>query len=366
MVIRRGVRRDLAWARRVGGPGGIAAAAGLAALAGAGCKPNLDQTVSIIDAPRVIAVQSDPAEAEPRDMVKYSVLYVGPAGTVAMPAFDWSYCEERKPLAELGPVNPICLLPGNGASFEPVGVGAQVEGTVPASACQNFGPDVPPAVAGMPQPRPVDPDPTGGYYQPLRVTGPDGTITLGETRLSCGAGGAPAVVGVEYGHRYHVNTNPAMDSLSIVANDVAGPPLVTADVGSNDVAVGAKLGLRAAWRACPLTDVCGDGVCGADETGMTCAADCATPTGCTGAERFVVFDIPSQGLLVQRESMALAWYATGGAFDDDRTGRDSSDLKTTTDNVWHAPAVAGPIHLWVVLGDDRGGVGWAEYLLNVR
>lgn len=336
------------------------------AAAASGCKPSLDQTVSIIDAPRAIAVQSDPAEASPRDPVTYTVLYVGPGGTIAMPAFDWDFCDERKPLAELGPVNPKCLQPGDGASFEPVGMGGQVDGVVPAAACQTFGPDVPPAVMGMPQPRPVDPDQTGGYYQPLRVAGPDGSITLGETRLSCGVGGAPAVIGVEYGHRYHANANPAVDSLALVADGVAGAPLVTADQGSNDVPRGAKLGLRAAWQSCPSTDACGDSVCGPDETSMTCPADCTMPSGCTGAERFVVFDVPSQSLVVQRESMAMAWYATGGTFDNDRTGRDPADLTTTTDNAWHAPSVPGPIHLWVVLSDDRGGVGWAEYLLDVH
>ena len=64
--------------------------------------------------------------------------------------------------------------------------------------------------------------------------------------------------------------------------------------------------------------------------------------------------------------MTVAWFATGGSFDNDRTGRDTSDLTASSDNGWHAPAAAGPVHLWVVLRDDRGGVGWAEYAFDVK
>ena len=100
---------------------------------------------------------------------------------------------------------------------------------------------------------------------------------------------------------------------------------------------------------------------------QSCPADCATPKGCTGAERFVAFDIVSQSLVVQRESIAVAWYTTTGAsVDDDRTGRNSTDLTTTSDNGWQAPATPGVAHLWVVLRDNRGGVGWAEYAFDVK
>jgi hypothetical protein len=91
------------------------------------------------------------------------------------------------------------------------------------------------------------------------------------------------------------------------------------------------------------------------------------PKGCTGAERYVVFAIASQTNVDQRESVGAAWYTTaGGAVDTDRTGRAAADLTTTSDNGWRAPNVPGPAHLWVVLRDDRGGVGWAEYVFDVK
>ncbi len=356
VTARQAIRRGGLWA--------LAAAVG--AVLVFGCKPNLDQTVSIIEGPRVLAVRSDPAEATPRSDVTYSLLYVDPSGDLPASGVKWDYCTAREPLAELGPVNNECLQPGTASWFTPVGIGAQVVGGVPSTACQVFGPDVV-QVASGPQPRPADPDSTGGYYQPVRVLSPDGAVTLGETRLACGVGGAGGEVSVTFGQRYHVNTNPAV-TLSLVTEDgAAGGALMTAGEGTNVITGGgaAAISLRASWAACPLTDQCGDGVCGPDESSQTCASDCTKIVGCTGAERFVVFDLQSQSLVDQREAIGVAWYATAGSFDADSTGRQEDDDATTSDNVWHPPS-SGTVHLWVVITDDRGGVGWAEYVFVVQ
>jgi hypothetical protein len=89
------------------------------------------------------------------------------------------------------------------------------------------------------------------------------------------------------------------------------------------------------------------------------------PTGCTGAERYAGFDLGSQSVVDRREAIAVAWFATGGTFDADRTGRVSSDLTNTSDNGWKAPEARGLVHIWIVLRDDRGGVGWAHYPVHV-
>ena len=335
------------------------------ALIASACKPDLDQTISIVTEPIVLAVRSDPAEALPRGKVTYTVLYVDRSGSMPKPAIDWAFCDARKPLAELGPVNTQCLAPA-GKSFEPLGKGSQVTGDIPSDACKNFGPDVPVPVMDQPPGRPVDPDPTGGYFQPVQVVAPGGAITLAETRLSCGVAGAPPTVSVDFGHRYHPNENPSVDSLSIVTGESAGATLHAAGGAANPVVAGAHLSLRVAWASCPTTDACHDGFCGPDETSTSCPADCATPRGCTGAERFVAFDAETQALDDQRESIAVAWFATAGSFDSDRTGRGATDTVTTSDNGWTAPGAAGPLHLWVVLRDDRGGIGWAEYVLEVH
>jgi hypothetical protein len=64
--------------------------------------------------------------------------------------------------------------------------------------------------------------------------------------------------------------------------------------------------------------------------------------------------------------MDIAWYATAGSFDDDRTGRASNETTNSSPNTWHAPAQPGRAHLWVVLRDDRGGVGWSDYTIDVQ
>jgi hypothetical protein len=352
-------------AQRLAGTAGIALASALA-LAAPSCKPNLDQVVSVVTDPIVLAVRADPPEAAPGAMLSYSTLYVDSAGPIAKAPIDWAYCEARKPLAELGPVNTKCL-EATGSWFVPIGEGSPVSGKLPPDGCKLFGPDVPPPEMNQPQGRPVDPDSTGGYYEPVRLLASDGTVTLEQTRLSCGPGGVASDVGVEFAHRYHANTNPAVESLSTVGGSASIASLVTSDVGTNAVAAGAHLSLRVAWASCPTSDVCMDGVCGADETSDSCPADCKMPKGCSGAERFVVFDIGSQSVAVQRESIAAAWYTTPGAsVDTDRTGRQSTDEGTTSDNGWRAPATPGPAHLWVVLRDNRGGVGWAEYAFDVK
>ena len=89
--------------------------------------------------------------------------------------------------------------------------------------------------------------------------------------------------------------------------------------------------------------------------------------------RALVFEDPVSRALLRRieqiatgrESMVASWYATAGTFDLDRVGRDGTDPATTADNGWTAPGSLGPVHLWVVLRDARGGVGWGSYTVTV-
>lgn len=386
---------------------------GLAAAAAAiltSCKPNLDDTQSIVKSPSVIAVRSDPAEVAPGGTLRSEALYVGPSGRISSTAVQWDFCEERKPLAELEPVSPLCLQAG-GDVFLPLGVGNPVSGLLPASLslatsngnsqvviggvlpascggadasqctiqvtdpCSLFGPQVPQPQPNQPPGRPVDPDPTGGYYQPVRILAASGggdIITLGETRLSCGLANAPPDVSASFAQRYHVNANPA-----VAAFGPKGQSWVTDDKGTNaGVAPGQHLELEVSWPQCPTTDSCGDNVCGPDETPMSCAtcdpsivvcaSDCVPLHGCAGAERYAAPDTSGGTLVDLREGIEVAWYATGGSFDVDRTGRGGSDTGTTSDNGWSAPATLGPVTFWIVLRDDRGGVGWDEYVVNVK
>jgi hypothetical protein len=347
----------------------LAVAGPAAAVLALSCRPTLDQTISIISEPTVLAVRSDPPEAPTMNDVEFTALYVDGSGAIASAPVSWAFCTARNPLANLGPVNPQCLQ-ASGSWFVPVGVGLQATGAIPDNACRQFGPDVPQPMMNQPQGRPVDPDSTGGYYQPVRVLAPGAagpSSTIGDTRLSCGLANAIGNVSAEFAKRYHVNTNMAVASLSVSGGASASSMLSTDAKGAtNPVQAGTHMMLSAAWAACPTMDVCGDGFCGPDETAQSCPSDCTTPKGCTGAERYANFDLETQSVIDQREAIAVAWFATGGTFDEDRTGRDSTDLTATSDNGWLAPAQPGLVHMWVVLRDDRGGTGWAEYAFDVR
>jgi hypothetical protein len=360
----------------------------LAIPAVSGCKPNLDDTVSLVTAPQILAVrvgkEGGSAEAAPMGTLEFTALYVGADGAIAPAPINWAICNERKPLAELEPVSPLCLY-ASGSWFTSLGVGNPVNGTIPSDACRQFGPDVPEPMPGQPPGRPVDPDITGGYYQPVRALAPgvsSNIAIVAETRLLCGLAQASPDVVAAFTLRYHSNTNPLVATLGVKG---AAPWTVAAPgVTPNGAAAGQHLDLEVSWASCPLLDVANDGVCGPDETGASCAAcgtsvsvspadccpgasmDCTHPLGCTGAERYVVFDTTSGGLVDQREGIAVSWFATRGAFDSDATGRAGADTQTTSDNGWQSPTQPGPVDIWVVLRDDRGGVGWQTYTLDVH
>ena len=352
---------------------GVARAAGCAAFAGVvaaalstagGCKPDLDQRASRISGTRVLAVRSEPAEAEPRDPVSFTALVVDADGRAdTLPPPTWAFCTARKPLAELGPVSPACFSHSPDA-FVGLGVGARVDAVLPASACRDFGPEVPTAKPGEPYGRPVDPDPTGGYYQPLTVFlgGGDGDVSVDTTRISCGVAGASSDDVIVFRQRYHGNQNPRVDVLQIDGADLPADPTTP----PRAVARGAHLTFHVAWPACPAIDACGDGVCGPDESRLDCATDCAIPTGCAGAERYLYFDAEARQLVARRESMRVSWFATAGTFDRDRTGRSSDETEPSSDDAWDAPAEAMTVRGWVVLRDDRGGVAWRSFALDVR
>ena len=83
------------------------------------------------------------------------------------------------------------------------------------------------------------------------------------------------------------------------------------------------------------------------------------------AETFPVWNVVTLTLDIQRESLRVSWFATGGSFEHDVTGRSETDPETFTQNVWHAPETPGPVYLWTVLRDDRGGIDFAAAEIDV-
>lgn len=290
------------------------------------CRPDFGDRESLVTRARVLAMRGEPAEAKPGDPVEYSILVATPSGPVAAPLASWAFCSSPKLLTENGAASAACL----DTDFVPVADAASaIEAPVPADACRVFGPDVTSADL-----RPRDPDITGGFYQPLRVTlrdprtddgGP--AVAFGFSRITCNLANAAGDVARDFGQRYVANRNPELVTLS-------------ASVGGQSLALdaiprGAGVTLRTGW------------------------ADAS-------AERYVVYDLSSRRLVERRESLRVSWFATAGSFAQDRTGRAEEEAETFTENAWTAPDAAASVHLFVVLRDARGGVAFSSHVLGVR
>jgi hypothetical protein len=350
------------------------------AVASVACKPNIVGRASLVDSERVLVVRSEPAEVKPDDSppkeVTYSALYVGPRDGAPDPSLlEWAFCETQKPLAVTGPIAPACLVRG-ASVLGPITRGDTMKAPVPGDACEVFGPLPPKPKLGEPAGRPADPDTTGGYYQPVRLLvprkGEPDDYAVGVTRLDCGLGGATQEQAADYTKRHRPNQNPALDSLELthangnretfahhgtdapdaggaVAPDAGGT--VAPDAGravpSIAVARGETVTLRANWAACPTTGT-------------------EPAKGCTGAEPYVALDPVAHTLVDRRESMRVSWFATAGGYAHDRTGRTEEDTASFSENEWTAPDTAGQGSLWVVLRDDRGGVGFEALEINVQ
>jgi hypothetical protein len=331
------------------------------------CVPELDTDESAVGAPRVLAIQATPAESAPgqQQPIRYQALVADQGGVRVDAALSWFHCLAQKPLAELGPVSRDCLNINSGKLTQ-IGLGADIESKLPSNACSLFGPNPPMPMMGQPPGRPVDPDESGGYKLPVVVamgTEAGGEVVLYEQRIACGLANVAPAVSLEFAQRYHENQNPAVRELRVAR---ASGSQVLAENVLLEVSVGERVELELAWADCPAVDACGDGVCGPDESGQLCAADCAPLRGCGGQERYLDYDRENAELTVRREALRVAWYATAGHFDDERTGVAADEQTRGSKNVWQAPSVAGSFALWTVLRDSRGGVGFRQISVLVR
>jgi hypothetical protein len=304
------------------------------------CEPSLDERTFSVTSPRVLAVKAEPAEALPGAKVSLSSLYVDANGVVAQAGVDWAFCEDRNPLANLGPVSPACAQ-RTGGTFVELGQTASVTAPLPLVACRLFGPDVPSAQPNEPPGRPVDADSTGGYYQPVRLAAGD-DIAIGLVRVTCSVPGVTADQTAALAAKNHTNVNPQIDTVS----DPTLGKLTLEAAGATAVSRSARLALTANWDKC----------------------DPGAPS-CTGSEGYAYLDPQTHLVVSAREQIRVSWFSTAGTFDDDRTGVLGSDAArgvASSANGWTAPATTGLVHVWVVLRDDRGGVGWSSYVFDVK
>lgn len=285
-----------------------------------GCVTPLSDSTPYVDSPRVLAVAATPAEVAEGEVVTLTALYADGDGTLTEAPLDWAFCVAPHPLAELGPVAPSCLSPGSD-NLLALGSGISVNGPIPDDACSLFGPNPPPPQDDQPAGRPADPDATGGYYQPALAFDGD-QPTLAPVRVRCGLANVTQETYVAWNSGYISNVAPS-PTLDLPAS----------------VAAGETVTLGVSWPEC------GSGAC-------------------EGAETYVVWDAEAKELLSRREAISATWFTTGGELALARNGRDSADTSTAVDNTWTAPD-SGSTTLWVVLRDERGGVGFAGATVTV-
>jgi hypothetical protein len=286
-----------------------------------GCRPDLDAPLSLVTGTRILAVRAEPAEAAPGETVSYEALVASPVGTVTDAAIAWSFCTAPKPPGENNVVDPACL----GAGIAPAGPpGPSLVAATPAAGCALFGPAAPPPA------RPRDPDATGGYYQPLRALVEEGDPAIVLSRITCELAQASAQVAAEFRARYRLNRNPRLLPASLRASRAEDGQAVTLD----QLPAGQRIRFVIDWQA-------------------------------DAAETYPVFDPATQSLVDHREALRVSWFATAGTFAAEHTGRSEEDAALSSDNVWTAPATLGPVYLWVVLRDARGGSDFVSHGLAV-
>jgi hypothetical protein len=225
---------------------------------------------------------------------------------------------------------------------------------IPSDACTLFGPVAPPPKKGQPPQRPADPDTTGGFYQPVRALWEDtGLVAFALERVTCNLANAPTEIATKYTLNYVANKNPVLTDLVFDPTGVAAP-------------------LYAAGQAPAVATI-----------GMNQAITLQADFSADSAETFLVWNVVTLTLDMQRESLRVSWFATGGSFEHDVTGHAGgavaadggadaatsgaaeADVPTSTQNVWHAPETPGPVYLWAVLRDNRGGVDFAAFEIDV-
>lgn len=322
------------------------------------CVPDFEDDLSHIDEPRVLALRATPAEAKQGGATELEALVAVPEGQ-PVPTVRFGLCLARKPLTQLGPVNQACLASSSSPEvLAPLGAGHRVAATVPAEACRFFGPLQPPAEAGMPSGRPVDPDVTGGFYQPF-VARLGAAAAVGAIRIDCDLNAARDD-SVAYRREYRSNENPLLSRVSAGDSELDEAVTTVATAGQ-------RLVLDAEWLACPTTSSCGDGYCTANEDQASCAADCMEPHGCPGAERYVWYDADQHRVEPRREGITVAWYTSRGQFENQQTGSSEDEANVTeTSNAWLVPRDAGPATVWLVIRDSRGGQSWKTFHFEVR
>lgn len=283
----------------------------LGALA-CGCVQDDPTRNYLVSEPRILAVLAEPAEALPGDAVHFRAVWVDRSGPVVDGRVRWSFCVTPRALSENTPVSRAC------ASTDEAPLSArtlELDTRIPRDACARFGTET---ALGM---RPADPDHSGGYYQPLRVSTEDLTTSVVRARILCPLANAPIDVARRFNEDYVPNAAPSIVGLTLSMNGEELAP----DALPAEATVTLQLSL-----------------------------------GDDARERYLRYSARSGELDTLPEVLSAEWFVTRGELDQDQ-----AEIRAlTAENVLSTPEPDSELWLWIVVRDDRGGVSIHEQVLH--
>jgi hypothetical protein len=303
-------------------------------LAFAACAPDLNVKASRVVQTRVVAVRATPAEARPGENVTWQAIVVSPLPAPPAPQIDWAFCNVPRSPSDPITVSNVCLAPidPNASTVTQIqgASGYSAQGQIPIDACRTIGPELPPTdMMGNPQ-RPPDADITGGYQLPVRLVLSDQTgvdISFDRQRVRCNLANAPSSAASEYQMRYVANQNPAITSLAFAD----APPAPTDGSARFAAPRGRTYTIRVSWDA-------------------------------SSVESYVLFDPATRSIKERSESLEIGWFTNGGSFERDRTTPD--DPTSSSNELTIDEDVGAPLTVWIILRDERGGVGFTSLVLE--
>ncbi|MFT3925640.1 MAG: hypothetical protein QM778_24075 [Myxococcales bacterium] len=278
------------------------------ALVISGCLAGEEVELAPAGDEQVLGILAEPAEAAPGTPISVTLLVAGEDGLRSDVAVRWSLCRTPKALSESGFASRSCVA-GEDPALPERGVVANVR--VPADACARFG------GADAADLRPRDADPSGGYYQPLRVALPETQVSLERLRLLCPLRDAPLAIAQDYAASYVANRNPAFDE--------------AAEAVVSSVQPGAEIDLRVRAQI-------------------------------SSFERYMVYEHGTNRLQTRTESLEVAWHVSRGEVLESQ-GAVAADGSAQTR--FRAPAGGGDVLVWVILRDDRGGLNYRMQRLRI-
>ena len=284
----------------------------------AGCAPDLSPPAWLVTSPTVLAISAEPPEVQPGSAASFHPLAASPNGPLDLSTAAWALCTTPLALTEPGSIAPECL-----GDLPSAGQGDPVSISTSQDACSLFG-SIGASTGSSTTPRPRQPDATGGYYQPIRLELGSQTA-FAQERLLCPLFQASLSVSLAYQADYQANKNPIISQLVLI--DASG-----AQLDPNAIPESAAATLSLQWTA-------------------------------DSNESFLVFDTASLRLVTQQEVMHVSWFTTAGTFSVATSGADASGVASS--NAWTAPNAVGPVYLWAVIRDSRGGQSFIELDANV-